>query len=70
MVRDGKRDELRDLLTRADMTRSDKDALTAVPALLWAALELKDADLTLLIGRRWLRLAADHSQPYEIERQG
>ncbi len=69
LLRDGKRDELRDLLARADMTRSDADALAAVPALLWAALELEDADLTLLVGRRWLRLAADNAHPYEIERQ-
>lgn len=67
--RDGDTATLSELLVRADQGATGEDALAAVPTLLWASLELRDPDLTLLFGRQWLRLAAKHSQPYEVERQ-
>jgi Flp pilus assembly protein TadD len=67
--RDGDTEALTEMLVRANITAGGEDALAAIPTLLWAALELKDPDLTLLFGRAWLRLAAEHSQPYEVERQ-
>ena len=67
--RDGDTAALSEMLSRADLGAAGADALAAVPTLLWASLELKDPDLSLLFGRKWLRLAAEHSQSYEIERQ-
>lgn len=69
LLRDDDRTSLRSVLEHVDTTSNEKSGLTAVPSLLWAAVRLRDADLTLTFARRWLRLAADHSQPYEVERQ-
>ncbi len=66
LLRDGKTDQLVTLLRQVDIDAAGKDELDAFAPLLWTSILLEDVDLTLRMGRRWVRVAAKHAPQHEV----